>query len=504
MSRRRTTTAVVAAGVALSGATGVGLLVTGAGERPVAAQDDAPPGNTAEVVQTDLVDETGYDATLGRVAGATLTAGREGTVTSTPEPGTTLTNGAVLYTVDGEPVIGVYGDTPAYRALTAYPEPAEVASPVEGVITWLPEPGAEITNGSVVMRIDGRPVIAIVGDVPAYRELRDLPENMTGDDVAQLERMLAEVGLAEEYDVEVDGEFTSQTANALEALQAFIGADDDGALGLTEFVVIDAPTTVVDVAAEVGDRVAASGDPTLVLAAGERLRGADVAQLNAALVELGWLDTADVAGEAGDTFGAATEAALLEYQASVGMDADGALDVGEVTVLSGPTRVAAVHAPVGTVLNPGAEVLGVTGEEVVVSLDLPAEDQGALAVGDPVSVELPDGTVVAATVSEVATVATVADGAPVFPVEVELSAAGLAEAADLDEAPVEVAYVSDSAIGVTAVPVAALVALREGGYAVELVDGSATRLIGVEVGFFADGLVEVTGDLAPGDRVVVP
>ena len=64
--------------------------------------------------------------------------------------------------------------------------------------------------------------------------------------------------------------------------------------------------------------------------------------------------------------------------------------------------------------------------------------------------------------------------------------------------------VTDSATGVTAVPVSALLALAEGGYAVELDGPSGTRLVAVEPGFFADGMVEVEGAIEPGDRVVVP
>jgi multidrug efflux pump subunit AcrA (membrane-fusion protein) len=48
------------------------------------------------------------------------------------------------------------------------------------------------------------------------------------------------------------------------------------------------------------------------------------------------------------------------------------------------------------------------------------------------------------------------------------------------------------------------VALAEGGYAVEVADGAETRLVAVEPGFYADGLVEVTGEVSPGDQVVVP
>ncbi len=503
MSRRRTVTAGL--GIAGALAAGSAAIVVGGDDTPADASDTPAPPNTAEVVVTDLVEETSYDATLGRVAGDSIRSSGDGTVTSAPSPGTTLGNGAVLYSVDGEPVVGLIGDTPAYRPLTAYPEPASLAAPVDGVVTWLPEPGTELTAGSVVMRIDGSPVIALVGDVPAYRDLRDLPENMTGDDVLQLEQNLAAMGLAEAHDVTVDNEFTTQTANALETLQAWIGADDDGSLDLGEFVVIDAPTTVIDTPAEIGDRVTAGGDAAaVVLAHGARLHGADVVQLNAALVELGYLTADELAAQAADEFTDATDAALRQLQTELGLDVDGTLDLGEAVFLPAPVRVASVAAPVGTSLSPGTEVLGVTGEEAVVSLDLPAEDQGTLAEGDPVTVELPDGTEVDGTVSSVATVATVADNAAVFAVEVTLDASAAEAVAGLDEAPVEVAYVSAAARGVTAVPVSALVALREGGYAVEVFDGTTTRLVAVTVGFFADGLVEITGEIAAGDRVVVP
>ena len=59
---------------------------------------------------------------------------------------------------------------------------------------------------------------------------------------------------------------------------------------------------------------------------------------------------------------------------------------------------------------------------------------------------------------------------------------------------------------VLAVPVEALLALRGGGNAVEVVGSSGERtLVAVETGTFADGYVEVTGrGIEEGARVVVP
>jgi hypothetical protein len=100
--------------------------------------------------------------------------------------------------------------------------------------------------------------------------------------------------------------------------------------------------------------------------------------------------------------------------------------------------------------------------------------------------------------------ATVTEGQAVFQVTIGLDDPALASG--LDEAPVDVDVVTDEALGVKAVPVTALLALAEGGYAVEVVDGPGdTHLVGVEAGLFADGWVEVTGDgLEVGDQVVVP
>ena len=118
--------------------------------------------------------------------------------------------------------------------------------------------------------------------------------------------------------------------------------------------------------------------------------------------------------------------------------------------------------------------------------------------------ELPDGSEVQATIVEVASVATVANNSAVFEVTIALDDPSAAQG--LDEAPVDVLIVTASARGVLAVPVTSLLVLAEGGYAVQVDAGNGqTRLVGVEPGFFADGLVEVTSSgLVAGDRVVVP
>jgi multidrug efflux pump subunit AcrA (membrane-fusion protein) len=65
--------------------------------------------------------------------------------------------------------------------------------------------------------------------------------------------------------------------------------------------------------------------------------------------------------------------------------------------------------------------------------------------------------------------------------------------------------VAERRANVLTVPVTALLALTEGGFGVELVDRTGSRVVAVETGMFANGRVEVRSrDLRPGMAVGVP
>jgi hypothetical protein len=128
-----------------------------------------------------------------------------------------------------------------------------------------------------------------------------------------------------------------------------------------------------------------------------------------------------------------------------------------------------------------------------------------------VSVTLPDGSSTPGTISSVGTVATGPAGSATVPVTVQLADASAA--GSLDQAPVTVEITAENVRGALAVPVGALVAQSSGageaggGYAVELVGADNTRrLVPVTVGLFDDnsGMVQVSGNLTPGQQVVVP
>ena len=242
--------------------------------------------------------------------------------------------------------------------------------------------------------------------------------------------------------------------------------------------------------------------------------GPDVRQLEENLIALGMAK--GLFTTAASHFDSATEAAVKRWQKALGVEQTGRLAHGAVVFLPSPVRVGAHKAETGEPAQPGAEIAEVTSTARIVTVDLKATKQGRVKAGDKVEVELPDGTIIAATVADVAKVAETpesdssqlgggGDDTPTIAVTITLDDA--AAVGELDSAPVDVRITRDRREGVLAVPVTALLALAEGGYGVEVRDGTRTRLVGVEPGLFADGWVEVTpraGGLAEGDRVVVP
>ena len=461
----------------------------------------AGPVRTSEVVRTDLVQTESLDGTLGRLDGDPVPAGTAGTVTTAADPGQTIGQGEILLTVDANPVVLMYGDTPAFRDLAPTEDTVAVSSRSNGTVTSVIETGTSIEQGDVLYSVNGQPVAVLYGDTPAYRTMQDTRTDLEGDDILQLEQALTDLG----YNggtVTIDGVYTSNTAAMVEVWQEDIGATADGSVNLGEVVFIPGPAIVTDVGVAVGDGV---NDGRLVanLTGATPSEGADVQALEDNLAALGF--DSEGAMVADGVWDEATTQAVLVWQAAMGAEADGVVDFGEVWFTTGPLRITEQIAGVGSSVNPGAPVLAVSSSDTVVTVALPSEDQGALEAGDAVTVVLPGQVEASATVSEVATIATVnQQGGASFEVTVVLEDASLADG--LDRAPVEVEYVTDTAFGVLAVPVTSLLVLAEGGYAVEVESGTGqTQLIGVDPGFFADGLVEVDADgLLVGDRVVIP
>lgn len=350
--RRRLAWGLVCLGLLVAAGLGAwALMDVGGGE---AEDPEAVPTATAEVARRDLAQTETLSGTLGFAESRALVAGGPGTITALAPEGSTRRRGGVLF------------------------------------------------------RVDQRPVVLLLGNLPAWRRLED---GVEGRDVKQLEQNLKALG----YDPgTVDREF-----------------DDD------------------------------------------------------------------------------TEEAVEDWQADLGLDETGAVEPTDIVFSPTPVRIGSHVASVGQPAQPGGEVLQVASTTQVVTVELDATEQSLVAKGDEVTVELPDETQVRGTIAAIGTVAqastdeaTGEETAATVEVTIALPDG---TGTDLDQAPVDVSVVTSSAEGVLAVPVTALVALLGGGYAVEVPDGTTTRLVAVEPGMYADGYVELAeGEVTEGDTVVVP
>jgi len=236
----------------------------------------------------------------------------------------------------------------------------------------------------------------------------------------------------------------------------------------------------------------------------EGVTGQDVSQLNHDLVALGYVKSSDISALGWDYFSWETAYGVQRMESALRVSSPpGWLSLGQVAFEPEALRVARVTGSLGAPAS-GPVLTATSGRHVVV-IPLSTSQTPEIAAGDAVTVTLPDGASTPGRISVVGTVASGTAGNATIPVTVTLtrpSAAGT-----FDQAPVTVYITTASAKNVLAVPVTALLAQPSGGYVVEVAGpGNTRRWVPVTPGIFddADGLVQVTGALAPGQRVVVP
>jgi Putative peptidoglycan binding domain len=260
--------------------------------------------------------------------------------------------------------------------------------------------------------------------------------------------------------------------------------------------------------------------------------GADVAELNADLVGLGYATSAQLTPTS-SYFGSATAAALEKLQAALGVTQNGTLPLGQAEFEPTALRVTTVSAQLGGSTQTGEAMMQASSTTRQVKVGLDASQQTDVAVGDKVTITLPNNQTTPGVVSSVGTVATCpsgsgpggsssgsvspgtdtcssgSSGSSITPtITVDVAPSDPAATGTWDQAPVQVAITTASVPSALVVPVTALLAQSGGGYAVEVVDpGGSHHVVAVSLGMFddADGLVQVTGsELAAGQQVVVP
>jgi hypothetical protein len=287
-----------------------------------------------------------------------------------------------------------------------------------------------------------------------------------------------------------------------------------------------------------GQRIyALSGSPVVLLYGSvpayrelsEGVTGADVTELNRALVALGYATRAALGPRSDwNYYSAGTAYAVELLQAKLGLTVTGSLPLGQAVFLPGRALITGLGTStvLGGPATAGAVVLTATSTTPVVTIQLDPAMQSEVKDGDPVSITLPDGRTTPGVVTQVGRVATSSSsssgssgGSAGSPGGSSNSSAGgsgatitvlaslthPAAAGKLNQAAVTVTITTGSAPNALTVPVSALLA-QPGGYAVEVTGPGGHHLVKVTPGMFDDaaGLVQVSGNLTPGQHVVVP
>lgn len=300
-------------------------------------------------------------------------------------------------------------DTKTFAGKLGFGTASGVPGTAPGTLTWLPRPGDTIRRDQPVYAVDERPVRAMYGTVPMWRELA---RRTKGTDVRQLNENLAALG----YDVAVDDVFGPRTQRAVERWQRDRDLRVTGALTNADLVFVDGEVRVASVVGVLGRP--ADGN-VITVTSTEQVVTVTVSQREAERLAVGTEVEILVNGVGGPMHGKVADVAP-----------DGDAGGGDGSDAGG----------------------GGGGDTIVVSVSFDAGDRKVPTAG-----------------------------------AAQIEAKGTT--------------VKD----VLSVPVSALVAGKDGKYAVDVVrrDGTTARTT-VVPGFTAGGRIAVTGSVSEGDRVVVP
>ena len=406
-------------------------------------------------------------------------------------------------------------------------------------------PGDELAAGQVVLEVTGRPVIALVGDLPVYR---DLGAGMSGPDVVQLREALRSLGISvgdpanDTYDATLAaGVRTLYSRAGYTAPEPSSALDDDVKTAKTQVTTagqgvgtaqrtLDAarkgatPAAITEADGQVAvaranlaywdaecpkdpeDRSPDAGD----LACTPPGRIALQAALDDAVAGRTALDAPPDTASAQADLTAANQA-LADANAAL-TEAQGKaltpLPAGEIVyVPTLPRRVDSVKPKRGEVLGDGAFAT-VSGTDLEARGSVSADDAAQLSVGATGTITLNDRDY-EVTLAEISDTQNNSGGTDATRKNVVFVFGTLTpdQEAQLSGQSVRVKVPVGSTDGpVLAVPLAALSAGPDGSSRVQVHDGSGTRLVEVTTGLAANGYVEITsskGDLAEGDLLVL-
>jgi peptidoglycan hydrolase-like protein with peptidoglycan-binding domain len=157
------------------------------------------------------------------------------------------------------------------------PDSSEPSYDGSGTVTSLPRAGSVVERGDALYRLDGDPIVLMYGSTPAYRALQSGVSD--GRDVRELEQNLVALGFDPGT---VDDSFTSSTATAVNDWQESAGLEQTGAVELGRVVFLPGPRRVGEHKTSVGS-VLSSGSEVLDTSSNKRVV---TVELDASLQEM--------------------------------------------------------------------------------------------------------------------------------------------------------------------------------------------------------------------------
>ena len=483
---------------------------------------------TVAIQKGDLAKKEEYNGTLRQTDSKVLNSPMSGVITFVPKEGTIINFGEVLFAVDNKPVILVEGATPFYRTLDLNSDAGPDVLQLEEALVFLGYAAEDFVPNETFDETTSNMLNALYVDykIDTKSEITSAEQvaiNLKKTEVENIEQTISDGGTT-----------LAQVNDKKKKL------DDAREAAAEESTAWKAADTAIENAEQSITLLKDDTNPQTKEKIANNTRDSEIEDLEQEIEKQKRIKDLEKGKESGidatealaiETAQKAYDDTLKSYNDGVDQAAELAKakeDLEELELASksetfSPTNAYASETPIivgsyindvgsAVVLNSQLYNISSIGIEVVFQVD--ATDQETVSLGDSVEIELPTNERVPTVITFIDQVVTQTQAGEF--IEVTLEVLNPEEIEAYDQAPVKVFVITEISENVLYVPVNALLALAEGGYALEVYDGALdsgtfegesgvdTSYVAVEIGVFTDGFVEVKGNISEGQIVVVP
>jgi hypothetical protein len=503
---------------------------------------------TVSIKKGDLENKEEYNGTLQQTDKKVLKTATAGVVTYLPDEGAVISFGEILFAIDNKPAILLEGETPFYRSLDMNSDSGKDIEQLENALVFLgyatddfvpdqtfDQETSDMLNSlftdygiETKSEITPEEQIAIKNKEDQIETIQDTIDS-GGTTLAEVNNKKKTLDDLQEDSVTTLAEVNSKKKTLDDAIE---NSTKENAAWQAATDLIDGYYQQIELLRDLTNpKTAAKSQDTRddeiknyedLIEEQKRIRemeegeGSVVDAAEALAIE----NAQKAYDEALESYNKGVDKAAELQQAEEELEE---LQLAAKSETFSPTNALASETPIivgsyitseGSAVAANSQMYNIssTGVEVVFQID--ASDQDMVSIGDSVEVELPSEDRIKATISYIDPVVTQGQNGDF--IEVKLDISSTEDVKVYDQAPVDVFVTSEVSQDVLYVPVNALIALAEGGYALEIYNGESevgvfegvsgvdTTYVGVEIGVFTDGFVEVSGNISEGMIVVVP